>query len=621
MCGIGGAWRVEAPGVDEALGASLASLRHRGPDGEGRHVEPGVALGMRRLAIIDVEGGQQPVWNESGDVGVVLNGEIYTYVELLRSLAAAGHRLRTRSDTETLVHLYEDEGLGFVGSLRGMFSFALFDRPRRRLVLGRDRFGKKPLYYARTPSGGLVFASELKALRPLMEVAGLPVAIDDQAIYDFLSLGAVPQPLTAFRGVRALPPGTLLVVDDEGLREERYWRPSFAPKLDLSYRDAQSAVRGALAEAVRIRLRSDVPLGTFLSGGIDSTIVAYEAAREVGDTLRTFTVASDDPEVDESAVAARTAARYGVRHTVLRLDVDPRRDLAYLVRQYDQPFADPSAIPSLAVSRAAREHVIVVLNGDGGDELFGGYRRYVAARASEALAWVPRGLASWAAARLAGAGGARRSAAGFGARLLRGLSLSPEERYLAWTSDMLRDADKRPAWRRPEAPRATEARVAEALAADLRGLDRQVAAELDLNLPSALLVKMDIATSAASLEGRSPFLDQEVAALALRLPPAHRVRGRRTKAILRDAYADVLPDEVQHGAKRGFEVPLATWLARDWRDLVGDALGASDARVLGYVDRAVVDRARAPHERHDRNHAYVLYAFLVLELWLRSLEA
>lgn len=619
MCGIGGAWRVATPDLEPALQAALAALRHRGPDGQGLHVEPGVALGMRRLAIIDVAGGQQPLWNETDDVGVVLNGEIYTYVELLQRLAAAGHRLRTRSDTETLVHLYEDEGDAFVHALRGMFAFALFDRPRRRLLLGRDRFGKKPLYYARTPGGGLVYASELKALRPLLAAAGVAVEVDDQAIYDFLSLGAVPQPRTAFRGVRALPPGTLLVADDEGVREERYWTPAFEPKLQLGYGEAQARVRDAVAEAVRIRLRSDVPLGAFLSGGVDSTIVAFEAARAVGGTLRTFTVGSDDPAVDESAVAARTAGRLGVQHTLLRLDVDPLRDLAALVRQYDQPFADPSAIPSLAVSRAAREHVTVVLNGDGGDELFGGYRRYVAARATEALGWVPAPAAAWLGARLAG--GARRSAAGFAARLLRGLALPPEERYLVWTGDMLRDADKRPAWRRPGTPVATEALVATALASGLRGLDRQVAAEVALNLPSALLVKMDVATSAASLEGRSPFLDQEVAALALRLPAAYRVRGRRTKAILRDAYADALGDEVARGAKRGFEVPLARWLAHDWRDVVGDTLGAPDARVLGYVDPALVARARAADGFPDRNRAYVAYAFLVLELWLRSLEA
>ena len=304
---------------------------------------------------------------------------------------------------------------------------------------------------------------------------------------------------------------------------------------------------------------------------------------------------------------------------MLRLDVDPLRDLTALVRQYDQPFADPSAIPSLRVSKLAREHVTVVLNGDGGDELFGGYRRYVAAHAAARLGWVPRGAAGWLAARL-GSGRARRSTLGFAARALRGLAQTPEERYLVWTADMLRDADKRPAWRKGGTPRATEALVAQVLDADLRGLDRQVAAELKLNLPSSLLVKMDIATSAASLEGRSPFMDQEVAALAFRLPAAYRVRGRRTKAILRDAYATHLPQEVATGAKRGFEIPLASWLANEWRPLVVDTLGAPNARVHGYVDRALVERAAAPGGFADRNAAYVTYGFLVLELWLRSLE-
>lgn len=599
----------------------MAAMRHRGPDGAGMHIEPGVALGMRRLAVIDVEGGGQPVWNEARDVAVIMNGEIYNYVELLDELRAAGHRLASRSDTEAVVHAFEESELEVVDRLRGMFALAVYDRSARRLVLARDRFGKKPLYYARTRDGGVVFASELKGLVPLLRDIGIEPEIDPQAIYDYLSMGAVPQPSTVYRGVLAVPPGTMLIADDAGVRLERYWTPTFEPKLDLSYAEAQEAVRTALADAVQVRLRSDVPLGVFLSGGIDSSIVAYEAAREVGSTLRTFTVASDDPDGDESPVAARTAARLGVENTVLHLEVDPVRDLDTLVRQYDQPFADPSAIPSLEISRLAREHVTVVLNGDGGDELFGGYRRHVATRLLDRLGWMPPRASRWLADRLQPERHARRSAAGLAGRLFRGLGLEPEERYLVWTGDMLRDSDKRPYWRASADPRSSEARVAEAIEVTASALDRQIGAELRLNLPSALLVKMDIATSAASLEGRSPFMDQELATLALRLPDAYRVRGRRTKAVLRDAYARLLPDEVLGGAKRGFEVPLARWLAHEWRAMVGDTLGARDARVLGYVDRELVDRALDAEGFADRNAAYVTYALLVLELWLRSLES
>ena len=582
---------------------------------------PGVAVGMRRLAVIDVEGGHQPVWNERRDIAVVMNGEVYNYVELLQQARARGHTLASRSDTEAVVHLYEDLEVEAVGALRGMFAIAIVDHQRRRLVLFRDRFGKKPLYLARTPSEGLLFASELKALLPLMRQAGITPEIDRTAIYDFLSLGAVPQPTTAYLGVRALPPGHRLIADDDGIREERYWSATFEPKLRLSYAEAQERVRQEVADAVRIRLRSDVPLGVFLSGGIDSSVVAYEATRHVGDTLQTFTIGTDDPVGDESAVAARTAGQLGVSNTVLRLDVDPLRDLSTLVQQYDQPFADPSAIPSLRVASLARQHVTVALNGDGGDELFGGYRRYVAARHAGAIDWIPRSWAELLAQRLVERGAARRSALGFAARWLRGVGMPPAQRYLAWTSDMLVDADKRPAWKAGSSPRATEDVVNATLDARLSPLDRQIAAEIELNLLSALLVKMDIATAAASLEGRSPFLDHELADVALRLPAGYRVRAQRTKAVLRDAYAHVLPTEVLHGTKRGFEVPLAAWLAGPWRPLVQDALGSPDARVRGFLDDDLIAKALAGDGFRERNAAYVTYALLVLELWLRSVPA
>lgn len=619
MCGICGAWRADHPGLASALVASLAAMRHRGPDGEGRHLEPGVALGMRRLAIIDVEGGDQPIWNETGDVGIVFNGEIYNYVELMEDCRRRGHAFRTRSDTETIVHLYEEEPEGFVRHLRGMFALAIFDRRQEKLVLARDRFGKKPLYYVQTPDHGLLFASELKALLPMMASLGVEAEIDPQGIYDFLSLGSVPQPATIYRGVHAVPPGHLLIADRQGIRLQAYWQPSFEPKSGGSYQDAQVAVRQTIHEAVRLRLRSDVPLGCFLSSGVDSSIVSFEAAGLAGEQLQTFTVATDDAELDESPVAKRSAERLGVRNTVLHLEVDPIRDLDFLVRQYDQPFADPSAIPSLQVSKHARQHVTVVLNGDGGDELFGGYRRHVAAQAMGALAWVPRPLTAGLASLLAPERQARRSPRGLLGRMMRGLSLPPEARYLVWTGDMLRDADKRPTWR-GEA-RSTETLVRGSIDPNLGPLDQQVRADLSLNLLSSLLVKMDIATSAYSLEGRSPFLDHELAEIAFRLPDSYRVRRRRPKAILRDAYADVLSEEVVGGKKRGFEVPLGAWLESDWRPLLHDSLGAADARVLRYVDRALVRQVLAPDSFLDRNKAYVTYAFLVLELWLRSLEA
>lgn len=620
MCGISGSWSVTEPGLDKALHSSLSALTHRGPDGQGLHAEPGVALGMRRLSIIDVEGGQQPIWNEAESMCVVFNGEIYNYVELLQELRAGGHTMRTRSDTEAIIHAYEDDQSGFASRLRGMFAIAIFDRERHQLVLARDRFGKKPLYYCSTPGNGLMFASELKALLPLMQHAGVPIDIDPQGIYDFLSLGSVPQPATIYKNVRALPPGHVLVAGRDSHELHEYWRPDFEQSYGGSYEDAQAAVRRKIEEAVKLRLRSDVPLGAYLSAGVDSSIVTYEAAKLAGEQLQTFTVASEDPELDESGVAERTSRRLGVKNSVLHLQIDPVRDLDFLVRAYDQPFADPSAIPSLAVSKAAREHVKVVLNGDGGDELFGGYRRHVAAAALARTAWVPQSLAANLSKLLAPEKRARRSVLGLAGRMLRGLALPAEERYLAWTSDMLREADKRTAWRDGQA-RATEELVRRNMNDNLSGLNLQVATELRLNLLSSLLVKMDIATSAHSLEGRSPLLDHELGELALSLPPTYKVRNGRPKAILRDAYADVLSEEVVGGKKRGFEVPLNDWLAGPWRSLINDTLGAADARTLRYVERSLVQQVLNPNTFLDRNKGYITYSFLVLELWLRSIEA
>lgn len=615
MCGISGAWLSSSPAIGQALNESLARIRHRGPDGQGVHIESDVALGMRRLSIIDLEGGHQPIWNEAHDMCVVFNGEIYNYLELLDQLRSAGHTLSSRSDTESIIHAYEEAPDDFASRLRGMFAIAIFDRRRQRLVLVRDRFGKKPLYYCQTSDGGLLFASEIKALVPLMHAAGVPVETNPQALYDFLSLGSVPQPSTAYRGVFALPPGHILLADREGHRSRAYWRPPSSGSFRGSYEDAKVLVRSKIAEAVTLRLRSDVPLGSFLSAGVDSSIVTYEAARVAGEQLHTFTVASADRSLDESGVAVRTARRYGVKNTVLHLDIDPLRDLSLLVEAYDQPFADPSAIPSMAVSKAAREHVKVVLNGDGGDELFGGYRRHVAAHSLRQTSWFARRLAAALSDALAPEKRPRRSRIGMVGRTLRGLSLPAEERYLVWTSDMLREADKRSAWRGAATP--TEELVKQNMLTGKSGLDLQVATELRLNLLSSLLVKMDIATSAHSLEGRSPLLDHELGELALTLPPGFKVRNGRPKAILRDAYVDALPGEVFSGKKRGFEVPLADWLAGPWRQVFNDTVGAPDARVLDYVDRELVQRVIADDTFQDRNKAYISYSFLVLELWLR----
>ncbi len=618
MCGIAGSCRPRGGEVDgRALGEALGALRHRGPDDEGRLVAPGVAIGMRRLAIIDLATGAQPVFNEDRSVAAVLNGEIYNYVELREGLRRDGHALATASDTEVLVHLWEEEGEALCQRLRGMFAFAVWDTRAKTLLLARDRFGKKPLFIAELAGGGLAFASELKGLRPLLRAAGVEPRWREQAVYDYLSLGAVPQPDTIWEGVRAVTPGHWLRWEDGRVLNGEYWRPQFGPKLVVSYAEAQEELRGRLAEAVRLRLRSDVPVGVFLSGGVDSSVVAYEASRQVGGALRTFTVSVADDTLDEAPVARRTAAALGVEHVVLPLHVAPRDEVLAVARHFDQPFADPSAIPSLAVARLAREHVKVVLNGDGGDETCGGYRRYLAARAFGRLVPLPgaRPVLRAALARLAA--GRRRSPAGLLRRFGRGLALEPGARYLVWTKDLLLEGDKRRVWRGgPQ--RATEAWVAEQLDSDLGAVDGEIAGDLGIELLSSLLVKMDMATMAASLEARSPFLDQEVAEFALRLPVGFRIRRSRLKAVLRDAYRGRLPREVIEGSKRGFEVPLAAWLDGDLRDLAHDSLLSPDARVAAYLEPAFVRALVEGRTMGDRNRPGIVYALLVLELWLRG---
>ena len=617
MCGIAGG--LTRPGIPvAALDAALDAMRHRGPDDSGVFSEQSVTLGMRRLAIIDVGNGHQPIFNEDGSVVVVLNGEIYNYVELMRDLTSRGHRFRTASDTETLVHLYEEYGPEMCSRLRGMFAFAIWDKRQQRLFIARDRFGKKPLYFARTADGGVVFASELKSLRPLLAEAGIREEIDPQSVYDYLSLGSVPQPATIYRQVECLPAGSWLSVAPAGIRQECYWRLEDAISVSsLTYSAAKDRTRELVADAVRVRLRSDVPLGVFLSGGLDSSVVAYEAAKVIGPELRTFTVAMPDRRLDESAVARRTAQALGIRNDVLTLDVIPERDLMTLVRHFDQPFADSSAIPSLAVSRLARQHVTVVLNGDGGDEVFAGYRRYVAAAWQHTFRHLPSFVTAAAAYGLQKLPFRRRSIAGFAGRFLRGLAHSSGERYLHWTTDLLKDELKRTLWK-GESQRSTEEWLGSLAAGKFSSLKQQMLLDGRVNLLSDLLVKMDMATMAASLEGRSPLMDHQLAEFALSQPDRFLVRGNRTKCLLRDAYAGLLPDEVIRGAKRGFEVPLRGWLTHDLRPMLFDLLGRPNAFVRNWIDGRFIEGLLNNPPANNFNWDALMYSLLVLELWLEQ---
>ena len=603
MCGIIG---IYGEGVSpDALQAGLSKLQHRGPDEAGLFEQSPIALGIRRLSIIDLNVGVQPVRNESGEVVAVMNGEIYNHVELAKGLRSRGHSLRSRTDAEVLPHLYEEHGDAFVEHLRGMFAIALWDGRKQRLVLARDRFGKKPLYFRQPSANSLAFASELKALKALLPNAKWSVR--EQGVYDYLSLGCVPPPETVFENVQQVPPATVLTFDGNKIKTRQFWSNQKS--------SASGTLREHIRESVRLRLRSDVPVGVFLSGGVDSTIVAIEATKEVGDSLRTFTVKMDDPVLDESAVAVGTARALGVRHEVLPLEISPREDLLSVVRHYDQPFADSSALPSWAVARVAARHVKVVLNGDGGDELFAGYRRHLAAFQLGRVGCVPRFL--WKAVAALPAGG-RRSRMGFLRRFARGAGSAAGRRYLEWSNDLLLETDKQHHWR-GGAMRSTEEWVAAQMDPGLPPLRQQMHLDCRINLLSDLLVKMDMATMAHSLEARSPLLDQELAAFAAGISDAELLRGGQTKSILRKAYADELPATVMAAPKRGFEVPVARWLAKDWRELLHDSLapGASSEQ---FVSRRFLQDLLADRLAGDRNMPMLKYTLLVLELWLREHE-
>jgi asparagine synthase (glutamine-hydrolysing) len=616
VCGICGAVALDsATPVDPALVAAMnATMRHRGPDSQRMFTDGPAGLGACRLAIIDLPGGDQPLANEDATMHVVQNGEIYNYRELRERLLRAGHEFTTQGDTEVLVHLYEEHGLDFVEHLRGMFAIAIWDAPRRRLVLARDRFGIKPLYYG-VRDGLLSFASELKTLtaQPRFERE-----IDLQALESYLAFNWIPGERSIYRDARRLPAGCLLVVDDGEASVHRYARPR-PPRAEkvatASFDDAANAARQAISDSVKAHLVADVPVGVLLSGGVDSSILTALAATHSSGPIMTFSIGFEDRAFNELDRARLVAQRYGTDHHELLVRPDATELLPKLVETFDEPFGDSSALPTYIVAELAARHVKVALAGEGGDELYGGYYTYAADVLAARAGWAAR------AARPAfdrvgriPIGDRREDRL---RRFLEGVSLSPLERHCTWLEVL--SADVRAELMGDRWPAADPFAVHRRRYAETAGslpIARYQDVDVGTYLVDDLLFKTDRASMAHSLEVRVPFLDAAVAEHALSVPDSYRVRGLTKKRLLRAAARPLVPVEILEAPKQGFSIPAASWLRNELRDFAGDTLSPASLARHGYLSAPAVQRLLAEHWSGARDRSRQLWGLLMLSLWL-----
>jgi len=607
MCGICGVARRDGAAERGVLEDMAATLVHRGPDSDGFHLDGPVGLAARRLSIIDLEGGDQPIANEDGSVHVVQNGEIYNHGELHAELARAGHTFRTRCDTEVLVHAYEEWGDAFARRLRGMFAIALWDARRSRLLLARDAFGIKPLYY-RVDRDGLTFASELRAL-PRGE-------LDLDALEAFLAFNSIPSPLTIFRESSKLSAGHMLVWEDGEARLERFARPSPVAADDVRRDDEAELVeecRARMRDSIRAHLVSDVPVGVLLSGGVDSGLLAALASQESSEPLRTFSIGFEEDSFDELGDARKVAERYATDHHELVLRPDAALLLPALAEAFDEPFADSSALPTYLVSELASRHVKVALSGEGGDELFGGYYTYSADLLAQRFGGAAR-LAAPLVERLPSSS-AKASFDYRAKRFVRAAHLPPLERHHGWKEIFSPDLRAELTGRRNgfdplDLYRSAFAETPDAeLLARLQDVDRAV------YLVDDLLVKTDRASMAHSLEARVPFCDPIVASFAHGLPTRHKLRGLRKKVLLRKAAEPLLPRSIVWGKKRGFSIPAAAWLRGELEPFARQTLSADTLRRQGFFDPRVVQRLVDEHVAHREDRSRQLWGLLAFTLW------
>lgn len=632
MCGIAGYWnfRTGTPATFETIERCTSTLVHRGPDEEGYWLDGTLALGMRRLTVVDPVGGHQPMTNEDGRVHVVFNGEIYNHVALRRHLEGSGHRFRTRSDTEVIAHAWEQWGTSCVERFNGMFALAVWDARRGHLFLARDRLGIKPLYVW-NGAEGVVFGSELKAV---LAAPWVPLEWDLEAVDDFMTYEYVPSPRSIVAGVEKLPQGSSLLFDaaapGASVRPRRFWALEASESGAIIPSDASDGLRHHLQTSVRRRLMADVPIGAFLSGGLDSSIIVGLMSREMPGPVRTFSLGFQDRSYDELKYARAAAVHFGTIHSEDLVTPDIVSLADQLAHFYDEPFADVSAFATYLIANQARHEVTVALSGDGGDELFAGYDHYRAHRWARRLAWVSCRWGWRAADRLLEKVPPRPSKKGSlnkAKRFVEGLRRPADLEHARWL--VFWDVADRRSLYTPAAWSAVSGRdpflhyrtlLSEATTQGFSGLQRQLYADVRGYLADDILAKVDRASMATSLEVRVPFLDHEVVEYAMMMPAAWKLRGRRTKWILRRAFADVLPASTLRRDKQGFSIPMKNWLRGPLRPLLHEVLDPSRIRDRGWFEAEAVQRLVDEHVRGRQNHAHRLWCIIALELSLRSLE-
>lgn len=624
MCGIVGfvnAHKKEA--AREILEKMNAAIIHRGPDEDGFFVKDAVALAMRRLAIIDLAGGQQPIFNHDKTKTIVFNGEIYNFQELREALEKRGHKFYTNSDTEAIIHLYDEFGADCVQHLRGMFAFAIWDDTDKSLFIARDRVGKKPLLYSHKPNGTLIFGSEFKALLAHPDISR---DVNREAIHHYLTFICVPAPLTGFEQIRKLEPAHWLRWKDGHVEIQKYWSLDYSKKIKISEADAIEETTRVLREATKLRLISEVPLGAFLSGGVDSSAVVALMAQESEKKVKTFSIGFEEQDFSELKYAKMVADHVGAEYNEFIVKPNALEILPTLVEHYGEPYADPSALATYYVSRETRQFVTVALNGDGGDESFAGYERHFAMKISEKYHLIPKflrkNLIEAIAERIPSPTDFRNKVTRV-KRFLQAASLPRERRYTRWMSNF-----------DPEMKRELYSKNFYAEVGNLDStefirkfmqehpkygiLDATIHTDVQTYLPNDLLVKVDIASMAVSLEARSPFLDHKLMEFAASLPDNLKLRGRETKYLLKKVATQLVPKEVIYRQKMGFAIPISHWFRGEMSSFVAENLLSERAKKRGYFNIAYVEHLLEEHKADKQDNSWKLWNLLMLELWFQK---